>query len=88
MGEVLILKKKIRNNYGKIRKKKDIDVDANVTQLEHNNNKYGVLAFIYCGAREFVALAHFTSGPKARAEERNCRGHTMKVQVVSIHSRG
>ena len=47
MGEVLILKKKIRNNYRKIRKKKDIDVDANVTQLEHNNNKYGVLAYIY-----------------------------------------
>ena len=48
MGEVLILKKKkIRNNYRKIGKEKDNDVDANITQLEHNNNKYGVLAFIY-----------------------------------------
>ena len=29
----------------------------------------------YCGAREFVILAHFTLGPKARAEEKRCRGH-------------
>ena len=48
VGEVLILKKKkIRNNYRKIGKEKDNDVEANITQLEHNNNKYGVLAFIY-----------------------------------------
>jgi len=26
----------------------------------------------YCGAREFVILAHFPLGPKAHAEERCC----------------
>ena len=26
--------------------------------------------------------AHFTLGPKARAEERRCRGHAMKVQMA------
>ena len=43
---LILKKKKIRNNYRKIGKKKDNDVDASITQLEHNNNKYGVLAFI------------------------------------------
>ena len=41
-----------------------------------------------CGARKFVTLAHFTLGPKTRAEERSCRGHTMKVQIALGHSRG
>ena len=36
----------------------------------------------YCGAREFVTLAHFTLGPKARAEEGYNREHTMKVQMA------
>ena len=41
-----------------------------------------------CGAREFVTLAHFTLGPKARAEEGYSREHTMKVQIALRHSRG
>ena len=36
----------------------------------------------YCGAREFVIPAHFTLGPKARAEERRCRGHATEVQMA------
>ena len=48
VGEVLIFKKKkIRNNYRKIGKKKDNDVDANVAQLECSNNKCYALTFIY-----------------------------------------
>ena len=35
-----------------------------------------------CGAREFVTPAHFTLGPKARADEGHCRKHTTKVQVT------
>ena len=42
----------------------------------------------YCGVREFVTLAHFTLGPKARAEEKHCWGHIMKVQIAMRHSRG
>ena len=32
--------------------------------------------------------AHFTLGPKARAEEGYSRGHTMKVQIALRYSRG
>ena len=35
----------LKNNYRKIRKKKDNDVDADVAQLECNNNKYYGSAF-------------------------------------------
>ena len=39
--EVWILKKiNIKNNYRKIGKKKDNDMNVDVAQLEHNNNKY------------------------------------------------
>ena len=31
----------------------------------------------YCGARKFVILSHFPLEPKARAEERRCRGHAV-----------
>ena len=42
----------------------------------------------YCGAKEIVTLAHFTLGPKARAEVEYSRGHIIKVQVALRHSRG
>ena len=32
-------KKKVKNNYRKIEKKKDNDIDADVAQLECSNNK-------------------------------------------------
>ena len=32
-----------------------------------------------CGAREFVAQAHSTLGPKAQAEETYCRGRVLKA---------
>ena len=35
-----------------------------------------------------MTLAHFTLGPKARAEEGYSRGHIMKVQIALRHSRG
>ena len=35
------------NNYRKIEKKKDNDIDANVTQLERSNNKYYASVFRY-----------------------------------------
>ena len=41
-----------------------------------------------CGAKEIVALAQFTLGPKVRAEVGYRRGHTIKVQVALRHSRG
>ena len=34
----------------------------------------------YYGAREFVASAHLTMGPKIRAEENSLRGHIVRVQ--------
>ena len=37
----------VKNNYRKIWKKKDNDVDANVAQLECSNNKCYALTFIY-----------------------------------------
>ena len=40
----------------------------------------------YCGAKEFVTLAHFTLGPKARVKEGYNLGHTMKVQTALGHS--
>ena len=45
-------------------------------------------AKIHCGARGFVTLAHFTLGPKTRAEEGNSRGPTVKVQVALRRGRG
>ena len=35
------------NNYRKIEKKKDNDIDANVAQLERSNNKYYASVFRY-----------------------------------------
>ena len=35
------------NNYRKIEKKKDNDIDANVGQLERSNNKYYTSVFRY-----------------------------------------
>ena len=35
------------NNYRKIEKKKDNDIDANVAQLERSNNKYYAPVFRY-----------------------------------------
>ena len=35
-----------------------------------------------------VTPAHFTLGPKVRAEERHCQGHTTKVQMAQRYSRG
>ena len=35
-----------------------------------------------CGVREFMTPAHFTLGPKARAEERRYRGRATKVQIA------
>ena len=49
---------------------------------------YMLFSKYFCGARELVTLAHFTLGLKARAEEKHCRGHTMKVQIALRHSRG
>ena len=37
----------LKNNYRKIEKKKDNDVDANMAQLEHSNDKYYASAFRY-----------------------------------------
>ena len=36
----------------------------------------------YYGARELMTPAHFALGPKTRAEEGYCRGHTVKVQMA------
>ena len=41
----LIKKKMLKNNYRKIKKKKDNDVDADVAQREHSNIKRYVSAF-------------------------------------------
>ena len=41
-----------------------------------------------CGVREFMTPAHFILRPKARAEEKHCRGRTMKVQMAYGCSRG
>ena len=38
------------------------------------------MSLYICGARESVAPAHFTLGPKARAEENYCRERIMKIQ--------
>ena len=48
VGKRVIIKKKnvnVKTNYGKIEKKNDNDVDADVVQLEYSNNKGYTLAF-------------------------------------------
>ena len=47
-----------------------------------NKKKIAIFTWsnIICGAIEFVTLAHFTLGPKARAEENYWRGCIVKVQ--------
>ena len=40
-----IKKINVKNNYRKIEKKKDNNMDANITQLERSNNKYYPSAF-------------------------------------------
>ena len=47
----------VKNNYRKIGKKKDNDVDANVAQLECSNDKCYVLAFIYIDINMVVKIA-------------------------------
>ena len=48
-----------------------------------NFGQLGVILYKYnCGAREFVTPTYFTLGPKIRAEEGHCQGHTMKVQMA------
>ena len=54
----------------------------NMGELIYTFVVFSQLAYCICGAREFVTPAHFTLGPKARAEERHCRGHTTKVQMA------
>ena len=44
---VKIKKKNVKKNYRKIGKKNDNDVDADVVQLEHSNNKCYVSTFRY-----------------------------------------
>ena len=44
---VNILKINVKKNYRKIRKKKDNNIDANVTKLECNNNKCYASTFRY-----------------------------------------
>ena len=44
---VNIKKKFVKNNFRKIGKKKDNDVDADMVQLERNNNKCYTSAFRY-----------------------------------------
>ena len=41
-----------------------------------------------CGVREFMTPAHFTLGPKARAEKSSCRGQVLKYQKAYECSRG
>ena len=45
-----------------------------------NFGQIGVILYKYnCGAREFVTPAHFTLGPKTRAEEGYCRGTLLRT---------
>jgi len=37
---------------------------------------------VNCGAREFMIPAHFTLGPKARAEEGRCQGRATEIQMA------
>ena len=50
VGESVFIKKKkvnVKKNYRKIGKKKDNDMDADVTQLEHGNHKCYASTFRY-----------------------------------------
>ena len=49
VGESVIIKKKVnvKKNYRKIGKKNDNDMDTNMAQVEHNNNKCYAPIFRY-----------------------------------------
>ena len=60
VGEVYILKKiNFKNNYRKIGKKKDNDVDVDMTQLECSNNKCCILALLRTNFPHNMASFHW-----------------------------
>ena len=65
VGEVYILKKiNVKNNYRKIGKKKDNDVDVDMAQLEYINNKCYTSALLRTNFPHNMASFHWRLAPR------------------------